>query len=41
VIGASLNFQYWFRDPLCADCDGDLNASGFNLSDAYRIVFQP
>lgn len=41
VTGASLNFQYWFRDPLCADCDGDLNASGFNLSDAYRIVFQP
>ena len=34
VPGASLNFQAWFRDPAAG-------MSGFNLSDAIEITFQP
>ena len=41
VAGATLHFQAWYRDPLCADCDGDLNATGFNLSSARTLTFTP
>jgi len=34
VDGASLNFQYWFRDPAGGP-------SGFNLSDGLDIAFTP
>jgi len=34
VPTASLNFQYWYRDP------GGLGGSGFNLTDGLNIVFQ-
>jgi len=34
VDGASLNFQFWFRDPAGG-------GSGFNLSNGYNIVFTP
>ncbi len=34
VSGATLNFQYWFRDP----AGGGM---GFNLSDAIELTFEP
>jgi len=34
VNGTSLNFQFWFRDPLGG-------GSGFNLSNGYNIVLTP
>ena len=33
VAGASLNFQFWYRDPMAM-------MAGFNLSDGYNITFQ-
>ena len=33
TAGATLNFQFWYRDPLAI-------ASGFNLTDALQILFQ-
>ena len=31
--GATSNFQFWYRDPA-------MGASGFNLSDALRVVWE-
>jgi hypothetical protein len=39
--GSTYIFQLWYRDPDCADCDGNAVATGFNLSDAYEIDFTP
>ena len=36
---ASVNFQYWHRDPDYTGMGGD--GSGFNLSDALNVVFTP
>ncbi len=41
VSGASLNFQYWFRETMNAgDLDGDGMVEPFNTSNALNIVFQ-
>ncbi len=41
VAGASLNFQYWFRETMNAgDLDGDGMVEPFNTSDALNIIFQ-
>ena len=49
VNGATLHFQFWYRDPNCTgatsmvpgDCNNDGAGSGFNLSDGYSISFGP
>ena len=41
VIGATLHFQAWFRDPDCPDCNGDMLPTGFNLSNARTLTFTP
>ncbi len=41
VMGASLNFQYWFRETMNAgDLDGDGMTEPFNTSNAVNIVYQ-
>ena len=37
--GTTRTFQCWYRDPAAGDINGDLTASGFNLSDALAITF--
>ena len=37
--GATRYFQFWYRDPLGGDVNGDMVSDGFSLSDGLEICF--